>query len=156
MGTLGHSYDGILSKSMGCNETNEISWMKIKMPHHGFANGDRFFWCLQCQLSTKKILLPGSGLGPRPVKDIKTEGTWTAIQVEFLNMRILDKWMLISIVFSGDGEVPAHDFPVETFFFPLPSPPLGLSPTSQLWTLALGLFGDRFRWVVAHFSTDYI
>jgi hypothetical protein len=52
------------------------------------------------------------------VKDIKTEGTWTAIQVEFLNMRILDKWMLISIVFSGDGEVPAHDFPVETFFFP--------------------------------------
>ena len=27
MGTLGHSYDGILSKSMGCNETNEISWI---------------------------------------------------------------------------------------------------------------------------------
>jgi len=115
-----------------------------------------FFGVCNANCPQKKILLPGSGLGPRPVKDIKTEGTWTAIQVEFLNMRILDKWMLISIVFSGDGEVPAHDFPVDTFFFPLPSPPLGLSPTSQLWTLALGLFGDRFRWVVAHFSTDYI
>ena len=107
MGTLGHSYDGILSKSMGCNETNEISWMKIKMPHHGFANDDRLFWCLPCQVSTKKILLPGSALGPRPVKDIKTEGTWTAIQVEFLNMRILDtvyKWMLISILFPNCGD----------------------------------------------------
>ena len=32
----------------------------------------------------KRNLPPRSVLSPRPVKEIKTEGTWTALQVEFL------------------------------------------------------------------------
>ena len=136
---------------MGDNETNEISWMQIKMPHYGLANDANcaqkktfrraLFWALDLWRKSKPKV-------PGQQSKLSFSG----------NMRILEQWMLISILFPncpvvwkrwGNPKVrwlfiilgrcgSSHDFRVEIgdFFVRLPSPPPGLSPTSQLWTWA--------------------